>query len=325
MTPAALQLARVHGDDAAGPRGRARGRVTNVTLLLEDGVQGFVGTAADGTAALCELCAGARPPRVGVLTVRGREPSRDHALRRSIGALLPLPALPPWGTVAEFSARLGCEVPWAALGLSGLVSRQLVRLNFSEARAVELAIALHLPRPTLVVLFEPDVQTGPIDRGAVRRRVAALGEAGVLVIVASSDATALRALTQHVFVLDQGRVVGDDASVGWPGVSSPHLHIWLAGANAQQRFTAALEGAEAVLWDAAEGRLAVGGQELSQMARAVARAVVVSGVEVRALRAEGVGHADLIQRARRHQEAIMAEAPSGPLPLSSSTQGRSDG
>lgn len=311
-TPAALQFARVHGADASGARRRARGRLHNVNLLLEPGVYGFVGAPEDGTAALCELCAGARAPKVGMLTVRGREPSRDPALRRSIGALLPQPALPPFGRVDDLARRLGAEVPWRDLGLSTIAERKLSRLSFGEARAVELALALHLPRPVLVVLFEPDVGTESIDRGAVRRRIASLSEAGVPVVIASADVTSLRTLTEQVFVLEKGHVVGEGTALGWPVVGGPHIVVWLDGADDHRRLTDALEGAEAMAWDASSGRLAVAGDDLRGAARAVARAVTVSGVEVRALRAEGLAHPALVAAAHEHRREAMARGPSGP-------------
>lgn len=311
-TPAALQFARVHGADASGPRGRARGRLHNVNLLLEPGVYGFVGAPEDGTAALCELCAGARAPKVGVLTVQGREPSRDPALRRSIGALLPRPALPTWGRVDDLARRLGAEVPWAALGLGALAERELSRLSFAEARAVELALALNLPRPVLVVLFEPDVGTESIDRGAVRHRIASLAEVGVPVVIASADVTSMRTLTEQVYVLEQGQVVGEGTALGWPAVGGPHIVVWLDDADDHRRFSNALEGAEATAWDAASGRLAIAGADLRRTARAVARAVTLSGVEVRALRTEGLSHPALVAAAHEHRREAMAHGPSGP-------------
>lgn len=310
--PPALQLARVDGVDAAGARGRPRGRLHNVTLLLEPGVYGFVGTPEDGTAALCELLAGARAPNVGMLTVRGREPACDPALRRSIGSLLPRPALPAWGSVAALARRLGAVVPWSELGLEALADRELPRLSFGEARAVELALALHMPRPVLVVLFEPGFGPDAIDRGAVRRRMSALAADGVPIVIASADATALRSMTDQVFVLDAGRVVGEGASLGWPAVGGPKLVLWLEDAHAHRRLSGALEGAEVTAWDAPSGRVVIVGPDLRQTAKAVARAVVTSGVHVRALRAEGVGHPALVVAAQQHRQLAMAQGPSGP-------------
>src|SRR5690606_12377938 len=101
---AIVQLSRVHARDRA-----AGTALYEVTSMLEPGVHAFVGTAADGSALLCDVMAGRIRPRIGAVTIAGRDPAVSPALRRRIGALLAEPALPPLGTVEATARALGLD------------------------------------------------------------------------------------------------------------------------------------------------------------------------------------------------------------------------
>ncbi|MEM1032849.1 MAG: hypothetical protein AAGN82_21060 [Myxococcota bacterium] len=325
--PTVLRLAQVSGRDGMGARGRPRGRLDRVTVQLPRGMHGFVGAPEDGTAALCELAAGLRKPRSGVLTVRGRQPWRDAVLRRSIASLLPAPALPLGTRVEALARRLEARVPFADLGLGAVATRPVARLSFEESRAVELALALYHPAPLLLVLFEPEVAIGPLDRGAVRHRLGALVEAGATVVIASADATSLRDFCPHVHLLERGRLAGGGAAFpSWPRATANDLAVWLAPAR-YPAFAAALEGVVIRSWRADQGRMVVGADggegDLGAVARAVAAAAVRSGVMIRALRAEGVDVPGL--SAAVHRERRAAAPPAGPTVGRTSSVGADHG
>ncbi|RLB62440.1 MAG: hypothetical protein DRI90_09065 [Deltaproteobacteria bacterium] len=232
---AVLQLARVHGRDAQGPLGKAWGRLHGVTLLMFPGVHAVLGEPSDGTAAFTELCSGRSRPRIGAVLIDGHEPHRSPRLRRRIGSLLSRPELPGSGTVADALQLVGrlagadLEGDLAQLGAATLGKRELSSLSRSEARAVELTMALATPAPLVVVLHEPFTAVGPIDGSAVRQRVRALGSAGVCVVIGTSTSRDVEGLADHHHLLDRGRLVGSDAELGWPTSGGGQILLWLEG------------------------------------------------------------------------------------------------
>lgn len=286
--PAPLSLARLYGRDAQGVAGRALGRVHGVTLLVHPGVHAFLGTPADGTAALCEMLCGRRRPRAGAVLLHGREPWRSPRARAHIGALLGQPDLPPVRKVEQVIAMHGLTV--AALhdfGAGALAGRTLRSLELAEARAVELSLALALADPQALVLYEPFTECGPIDRALVRARLAARAAAGVCVVLAVSARSDVEGLAEIVHVLDAGRLVS--STRGW-GADRRELCIWLTERSAARRFAAALgerpELSAVRLRQLAEGPtlVAVEGADLAAASLAVAEVVAAQGVAVSAMR-----------------------------------------
>ena len=96
-----LVLDRVHARDAAAPKGKARGRLDNLSLALPGGVHAILGSPEDGTLALAEIIGGAKKPTRGMLRILGRDPYRFAAVRARIGVLGAEPRLPPVATVAD--------------------------------------------------------------------------------------------------------------------------------------------------------------------------------------------------------------------------------
>ncbi len=140
-------LDRVHARDAAGPRGRARGRLAGVSISLGKGTHAFLGAPEDGTIALLDVIGGVRAPQRGSVTVSGRDPARTAFLRARIGVLGPEAHLPPAPTVRD-AVRLAMRARGESgdrfdavidpLGLSHLHGRDPRAISFAEERAVEL-------------------------------------------------------------------------------------------------------------------------------------------------------------------------------------------
>jgi ABC-type multidrug transport system ATPase subunit len=232
---AVLQLARVHGRDAQGPLGKALGRLHGVTLLMYPGVHAVLGQPSDGTAAFTELCAGRSGPRIGTILVDGHEPHRSPRCRRRIGSLLSRPELPGTGRVIDSLRLVGrlrgvdVESELAHLGAATLAERPLSSLSRSEARAVELTVALATPAPLVVVLQEPFGAVGPIDGAAVRQRLRALGESGTCVVIGTNTPRDVEGLADHLHLLDRGRLVASDAELGWPTLGGRQILLWIEG------------------------------------------------------------------------------------------------
>lgn len=293
---AIVQLARVHARDAG-----AFGALYELTVMIEPGLHLFVGGPADGAALLCDVIAGRIRPRIGAVSVAGRDPAVSPKARRRIGALLAAPALPGLGTVEATARRLGIDPEaLAAIGVSALGPRPVRSLTPPEARAVELAFALGCPEPVAVVLYEPFA--APVDVDAVRARIAALATTAA-VIVATSDVAEVEGMAPRLHVLDGGRLISEP--IGWPREAVPELSVWLATAADARRLAgrlAADPAVEGVSWQGDRVRLSA--SSLAAAGRAVAGAA--EGTAVVALKPRLPSHDAIVAEARRRLEERLA-------------------
>lgn len=295
---ARVTLEAVTARDQAGPKGAARGAITNLSLELPEGVTVVLGAPEDGSLALTELLTGERRAERGRLHIAGGDPHHTPALRARVGALGVVPALPHLTDVASslalatsgWSTPVAPAVVLETLGLGALSTRRASSLTRGEERALELALALSLPNPALLVLHEPlcDVE-GPSSEAIVQRIEEAARRTRVL-IVTSYPGDARR--FGRVWLLHRGQLVRESASghadLG-PKVGS-HRALWV-GAGARS-LVAALAGCADVasltldVGDDATGEsgvVRVSGPHPDALALAIADAVVSSGCALRGM------------------------------------------
>ncbi len=215
--PKTLMLQSVWGSDRTGPRGAARGAVKNLLLHRGPGVLAILGAPEDGTLALAELLSGQRRPERGRVLVSGREPHRDAALRARIGALGLVPELSP-GRTTLASVALALAARWDDItrpeavleqaGLAALDPRALSSLSFAEARAVDLALALAVSDPWLLVLSDPFSEIASVSTSFILERIRVLSEVCPVVVLTSSPRDARRVTSGRdsdlVLVLHRG-------------------------------------------------------------------------------------------------------------------------
>jgi ABC-type thiamine transport system ATPase subunit len=311
-----VALSRVHGLDAQGPAGSALGALNNVTCMLEAGLHLFVGAPSDGTAALVDLVTGLSRPRIGAVSVAGRDPAASPAIRRRIGSLPLHPVLPPLGTVAAVARWLGfSDDMLAAVGAGSLANRPVTALDPVEARSVALAWALGRPDPLAVALHDPFAAVPAGAEELVRSRIAAMA-ARACVIVTTAETGELEGLSATVYLLDGGELLAGE--VGWPRGAPAELVVWLDGTRAARELTARLARdhvIERVGFDG--GCVRVAAASLALAARAVAASS--RGLPLISLRAELPSHQALVTEMRRRRDERHASArlaamqwPSGP-------------
>jgi ABC-type multidrug transport system ATPase subunit len=302
----------------------------HLTLMLQHGVHACVGAASDGTAALCALIAGQLRPRAGHVQVFGGDPYEDPDVRRGIAALLHRASLPPAanvGAAMALTARLRGVDPVSVqhalddIGAASLASRRLSSLRHDEARAVELALALALA-PPLLVLFEPFAEIGPIEVAAARARIAALNDGERCIVLASRTTTDVADLADHLHLFEGGHLRGSDGAVGWRREGVGAFEAWVEADEDQCRRLVEALGADdlaAVSYAERSGQhlvvLSVRVRDVAEASLRLADASSQLGVRIRALQPIPPSVALLREEAHRRHQAMVARSDVQPPSL----------
>ena len=291
-----VRLERVHARDASLPRGRAKGRVEDVTRTFATGLHLVVGAPEDGTLALADVLVGASRPRSGRVLVDGLDPATQASARRRIASALAPTHLLPAHAVAE-SLALACRALGTtteacldmlrALSLEGLVSRRVDSLTYGETRAVELALALSAEAPRLVVVHEPLTDIATAQTSVVRERLHALASGGACVVVFTSSSLDAASIGGRVHPLVKGRLVEQPVQrAHWAS-----FVVWIRERGGGRTLAQALgkaDGVSGVAWSETEpggGVVRLFGDRAA-CALAVADAVTSSGVVIDGVREE---------------------------------------
>jgi ABC-type multidrug transport system ATPase subunit len=289
----AIPLVTLH---QALPRRARRSNLAPLDFWLGAGLHALVGTPADGTLAIAKLLGGVEPSASGQVIVAGRDPGRDPPLRARIGVTLDTPRLPAAHLVRDLleevdllrggrgAAAMGLE----RLGLSQWSARKMTGLSRRELRALDLVIATTTSEPIALVLTEPGADIAPVNRQALRETLARAAEAGACVLVITASMSDAVELADTVHVLERGRIVRW-VPVGETGALVPGRGIELrVEVDLPRLLVASLADDPAVIgidWDQHGHRsvLSVRGDDLDQIALAVARAATSAGASVRSI------------------------------------------
>jgi ABC-2 type transport system ATP-binding protein len=209
--------------------------VDGLTLTAYRGhVTSILGPNGAGKTTTIEVCEGYRRVDGGDVRVLGMDPVKDGTrLRPRVGVMLQAGGIPPAVPAAEYLRLLSKfhanPLSPAALletvGLTGSARTPYKRLSGGQQQRLSLAAAV-IGRPELVFLDEPTAGMDPQARHATWDLVTALAGDGVSVILTTHFMEEAERLSDHVVIIDSGRVVAD----GTPGE--------LTGSAGQLRFRA---------------------------------------------------------------------------------------
>jgi ABC-2 type transport system ATP-binding protein len=258
---------------------------------FERGLHVVLGALEDGTGAFAELAAGLERPRQGAVSIDGAEPHRSPATRKRVGVLLADEAPASHRTlsaqVAEVLAlrddpRVVANF-LAEHGLGALAAASPRRVPPATLRHVALVLALSVPSPLAVVLFEP-LATGPLgSRERVRAELGTLAAAGVVVVALTASARDASDLGGTLTLLDRGRFVRRPAAA-LPTELTPAAALTLAVQSSDARALAARVATDpavsGVEWREPSDMITVHGGDASALALAVMRAASALPVEV---------------------------------------------
>ena len=232
--------------------GYAKKVLRDVDLTLGDGeIVGLVGANEAGKSTLCLVGAGLAPGSIGGglegrVTIDGvamtGRPQYEFATRVGIGfqnpstqlsgvtgsvfeevALGPMNlGLPGRETVARAKAAL------ATLRIEDLAEREPRRLSGGQAQLVVIASVLAM-QPAHLILDEPTAQLDPEGTRLVGAALRGLAASGTALLIVEHKTDLLDGLCDRIVVIEDGRIVSDDATAtvfgdarldGW-GVEAP--------------------------------------------------------------------------------------------------------
>jgi ABC-2 type transport system ATP-binding protein len=200
--------------------------VDGLTLTARRGeVTAILGPNGAGKTTTIEVCEGYRAADAGTVRVLGLDPARNLTkLLPRIGVMLQSGGIPPAVPAGEYLRLLSRfhEKPqdpaWLldTVGLSESQRTPYKRLSGGQQQRLSLAAAL-IGRPELVFLDEPTAGMDPQARHATWDLIRALKADGVSVILTTHFMDEAELLSDHVVIIDAGRVVADGSPVTLTG------------------------------------------------------------------------------------------------------------
>jgi ABC-2 type transport system ATP-binding protein len=192
--------------------------VDGLTLTARRGeVTAILGPNGAGKTTTIEVCEGYRAADAGTVRVLGLDPARNlQKLLPRIGVMLQSGGIPPAVPAGEYLRLLSRfhrnphDPAWLldTVGLSESKRTAYKRLSGGQQQRLSLAAAL-IGRPELVFLDEPTAGMDPQARHATWDLVRALKADGVSVILTTHFMDEAELLSDHVVIIDAGRVVAD--------------------------------------------------------------------------------------------------------------------
>ncbi len=192
-----------------------------LTVAVEPGITGLVGSNGAGKSTLIKILLGLLPPTSGQARVLGRDCVLNASQIRMLTGYMPEhDCLPPDVTATEFVTHLGRMSglpPTAAkeraaetlrhVGLYEERYRQIGTYSTGMKQRVKLAQAL-VGDPRLLLLDEPTNGLDPAGRATMLELIARIGgEFGIAVVVASHLLGEVEQICDHLVAIDSGRLL----------------------------------------------------------------------------------------------------------------------
>lgn len=213
--------------------GRTRA-LSNVNLVIEDGIFGLIGPNASGKTTLLRILATLVKPSGGKVTYDGRDLNRNRGWVRSITGYLPQ-------RFSQFTRLTAREYLDYTAGLSGLfdkknrereVSDMLESLGLSEVadtfandlsvvqkRLLEIAQAV-IGSPTVLLVDEPTLGLSPEERIRFRNMLNARSSRIEVIIMTSHILADISGTCRKLAVLNRGEIVFQGAPADIPDQES---------------------------------------------------------------------------------------------------------
>lgn len=211
-------------------------------------VTAIMGPSGTGKTTLLKLIGGQLRPQAGTIEVDGQNVHRLsrrqlYQLRKRMGMLFQSGALLTDLDVFEnvaFPLREHTDLPESmirslvlmkleAVGLRGARALMPSQLSGGMARRVALARAIALD-PMMIMYDEPFTGQDPISMGVLVKLIRTLNDTlGLTSIVVSHDVAETASISDYIYLISNGKVVGEGTPDDLKGTDSPWVRQFLEG------------------------------------------------------------------------------------------------
>ena len=195
--------------------------ISDVTWRLKGGIVGLLGPNGAGKSTLIKLMAGLLRPSRGSLTVYGKSPFDDVAVRRRIGYApeheKTWDELTAWELVTVMAQLAGvprhlakskAEAALEIMGMTDARDRRVKGFSKGMRQRTKLATAI-AHDPDFLLLDEPLTGVDPMARVDIIARIKLLKALGKTILVSSHVLYEIEALTNEIVVIYRGQVLAE--------------------------------------------------------------------------------------------------------------------
>ena len=192
--------------------------IKDISMELQSGaVYGFKGINGSGKTMLMRLLSGRIRPSQGEISMNGKILGKDISFPNSIGVFLENPAfldaysgfnnLKLLASIKSVASDDDIRNTLLRVGLDPDSNKKYKKYSLGMKQRLGIAAAI-MEKPEIVILDEPTNSLDEDGVDLVKHIVRNEKERGALVIVSCHDEEILKGMSDEVFLLEQGRLIG---------------------------------------------------------------------------------------------------------------------
>ena len=192
--------------------------IKDISMELQSGaVYGFKGINGSGKTMLMRLISGLIRPTYGVISMIGNILGKDISFPNSIGVFLENPAfldaysgfnnLKLLASIKSVASDDDIRNTLLRVGLDPDSNKKYKKYSLGMKQRLGIAAAI-MEKPEIVILDEPTNSLDEDGVDLVKHIVRNEKERGALVVVSCHDEGILKGMSDEVFLLEQGRLIG---------------------------------------------------------------------------------------------------------------------
>lgn len=192
--------------------------IKDISMELQSGaVYGFKGINGSGKTMLMRLISGLIRPSQGEISMNGKILGKDISFPNSIGVFLENPAfldaysgfnnLKLLASIKSVASDDDIRNTLLRVGLDPDSNKKYKKYSLGMKQRLGIAAAI-MENPEIVILDEPTNSLDEDGVDLVKHIVRNEKERGALVIVSCHDEEILKGMSDEVFLLEQGRLIG---------------------------------------------------------------------------------------------------------------------
>lgn len=192
--------------------------IKDISMELQSGaVYGFKGINGSGKTMLMRLISGLIRPSQGEISMNGKILGKDISFPNSIGVFLENPAfldaysgfnnLKLLASIKSVASDDDIRNTLLRVGLAPDSNKKYKKYSLGMKQRLGIAAAI-MEKPEIVILDEPTNSLDEDGVDLVKHIVRNEKERGALVVVSCHDEEILKGMSDEVFLLEQGRLIG---------------------------------------------------------------------------------------------------------------------